>query len=205
MGTLCDCCPWVLYVTPVNGYCMWLLSMGTLCDCCQWVLYVTAVHGYFIHSYRWQYFAFLPWKLNHISPLFHITWSGVLGVSWEDDTCGCTRNCHIYISWEALNPKKCSPSLCISLTPVLFYKLNDLITHLYNGFHMNILHPIFIPQCFSRWHILFCTETGMHQKLANVSALCSADIELCTFLTLSLDREEWLASHPWHCITMASQ
>jgi len=44
----------------------------------------------------------------------------------------------------------------------------------------------------------------MHQKLANVSALCSADIELCTFLTLSLDTGEWLASHPWHFITMAS-
>jgi len=44
----------------------------------------------------------------------------------------------------------------------------------------------------------------MHEKLTNVSALCSADIELCTFLTLSLDREEWLASHPWHFITMAS-
>jgi len=69
---------------------------------------------------------------------------------------------------------------------------------------MNIPHPIFTPQYFSRWHILFCTEIGMHQKLANVRALCSADIELCTFLALSLDTEEWLASHPWHFITMAS-
>jgi hypothetical protein len=68
---------------------------------------VTAVHGYFIHSYRWQHFAFLPRKLNNISPLLHITWNGVLGVSWEDDTCGCTGNCHIYVKWER-KPTRCN-------------------------------------------------------------------------------------------------
>jgi hypothetical protein len=104
---------------------------------------------------------------------------------------------YMYVSWESLNPINVLPHCVFLLTPVLFYKLTDLITYMYSGFHMNIPHPIFTPECFSRWHILFCTETGMHQKLTNVSALCSADIELCTFLTLSLDTEEWLASHPW--------
>jgi hypothetical protein len=52
----------------------------------------------FTHSYRWQYFAFLPQKLNHISHLLHITWSGALGYKLGRLCLCCTGNCHIYVS-----------------------------------------------------------------------------------------------------------
>lgn len=136
--------------------CNMSLSVGTL---------------FIIHSHRWQYFAFLPPKLNHISHLLHITWSGVLGCKLGRWYLWLHRKLsHTVCILRSSKPNKCSPSLCISLTTVLFYKLNDLITHLYSGFHINTPHPIFTPQCSSRWHILFCTETGMHQKMTNVSA-----------------------------------
>jgi hypothetical protein len=95
-------------------------------------------------------------------------------ISWKDDASGSTGSCPVYVTPDTLNPVTCSPSPCISLTPVLFYKLNDLIKHLdsvtRNGFHMNTPHPIFIPQRFSRGHTLLCTQMGMHEKLDNICA-----------------------------------
>jgi hypothetical protein len=185
---------WLSYFSSLLLYCSFssfLVGLfHVICDC-PWVL----------HSLlQVTVFCFFTMKIKSYFPL-HITWSGVLGYELRTWYLWLYRKLSYKCILRSSRPNKCSPSLM----PVSFYKLNDLITHLYSGFHMNIPHPIFTLLCFSRWHILFCTEKGMHQKLTIISALCSADIQLCTFfVNLSLDREEWLASHPWHFITMAS-
>ena len=92
--------------------------MGTVCDCCPWVLY---------SFLQVTVFCFFTMKIKSYFPLIshNMKWS-----------TGCKlgrwylwlhkKLSHICILRSSKSKKKCSPSLCISLTPVLFYKLNDL-------------------------------------------------------------------------------